>query len=68
MPSSDLPVELWLKILTYLPRSALPKMIGVNRTLFELALNDMYEEIRLISDDKDMAKTFEQLRSVKYYH
>ncbi|KJA23705.1 hypothetical protein HYPSUDRAFT_39538 [Hypholoma sublateritium FD-334 SS-4] len=62
MPMADLPVELWLEILTYLPRSALQKLIGVNRTLFELALNDMYEEVRLISDDKDMEKTFNQLK------
>lgn len=62
MHTPDLPVELWLEILTYLPRSALHKLIGVNRTLFELALNDLYEEVRLISDDKDMAKTFNQLK------
>ena len=62
MPTSDLPVELWLEILTYLPRSTLHKLIGVNRTLFELALNDLYEEVRLISDDKDMDKTFKQLK------
>ena len=62
MPTSDLPVELWLEILTYLPRSTPHKLIGVNRTLFELALNDLYEEDRLISDDKDMDKTFKQLK------
>ncbi|KAF8907080.1 hypothetical protein CPB84DRAFT_1844186 [Gymnopilus junonius] len=61
MPTSDLPVELWLEILAYLPRTTLHKMIGVNRTLFELALNDMYEEVRLISDDKQMIKTLKQL-------
>ena len=62
MPTPDLPVELWLEILTYLPRSTLHKLIGVNRTLFELALNDLYEEVRIISDDKDMDKTFKQLK------
>ena len=62
MPTPDLPVELWLEILTYLPRSTLHKLVGVNRTLFELALNDLYEEVRLISDDKDMDKTFKQLK------
>jgi len=62
MPTPDLPVELWLEILGYLPRSALHKMIGVNRLLFELALDDLYEEIRLISDDKSMLKTFKQLK------
>ncbi|KAF5319465.1 hypothetical protein D9619_008773 [Psilocybe cf. subviscida] len=61
MPTPDLPIELWLKILTYLPRSALHKMIGLNRLLFELALNDLYEEVRFISDDKNMRKAFDQL-------
>lgn len=64
MATSDLPVELWLEVLSYLPRSALRKMIGVNRILFELALNDLYEEVRFISDDKGTMKTFKQLRCV----
>jgi hypothetical protein len=61
MPTPDLPVELWLEILAYLPRSALHKMIGLNRLLFELALNDLYEEVRFIADDKSMRKAFDQL-------
>ena len=51
-----------MEILSYLPRTALHKMIGVNRLLFELALNDLYEEVRFISDDKEMLKTFKQLK------
>lgn len=62
MASPDLPIELWIEILTYLPRTALHKMIGVNRLLFELALNDLYEEVRFISDDKEMLKIFKQLK------
>jgi hypothetical protein len=57
----DLPVELWLVVLSYLPRSTLHKMIGINRLLFELALNDIYDEVRFISNDKEMWKTFQQL-------
>jgi hypothetical protein len=60
----DLPVELWLKILSYLPRSAQRKLLGVNRFLFELALDDIYEEVRFIVDDKQMEKTFLQMESV----
>ncbi|KAJ2912280.1 hypothetical protein MD484_g8129, partial [Candolleomyces efflorescens] len=62
MPTSDLPPELWLEILSYLPRTYIYKMMGLNRLLFELAMQDKYEEIRLISDDKNMLSTFEQLR------
>ncbi|KAF8152232.1 hypothetical protein B0H34DRAFT_800709 [Crassisporium funariophilum] len=62
MPTSDLPLELWLEILSYLPRSTLHKMIGINRILFEIALDDIYEEVRFVCDDKDTRKTFKQLR------
>ncbi|KAJ3513934.1 hypothetical protein NLJ89_g2668 [Agrocybe chaxingu] len=62
MPTPDLPVELWLEILGLLPRSTLHKMIGINRTLFELALDDIYREIRFINDDKEMVKSFKQLK------
>ncbi|RXW21430.1 hypothetical protein EST38_g4435 [Candolleomyces aberdarensis] len=62
MSTPDLPPELWLEILSYLPRTYIYKMMGLNRLLFELAMQDKYEEIRLISDDKNMLNTFEQLR------
>lgn len=62
MPASDFPPELWSEIVAYLPRSDLRKMIGVNRFLFELALNYIYEEVRFTSDDKQMSKVLEQLR------
>jgi hypothetical protein len=61
MSTPDLPLELWLEILSYLPRSALHMMIGVNRTLFELALDEKYEEIRFLADDTEMTKMFWQL-------
>ena len=61
MPTPDLPLELWLEILSYLPRSALHRMIGINRTLFELALDEKYEEIRFLADNTEMAKIFRQL-------
>ncbi|KAF9523302.1 hypothetical protein CPB83DRAFT_693934 [Crepidotus variabilis] len=63
MATPDLPVEIWLEILAYLPRSALHKMLSINRLLFELALNDIYEEIRLVDDDEEMVKVLKQLRS-----
>ncbi|KAF9467596.1 hypothetical protein BDZ94DRAFT_968545 [Collybia nuda] len=61
----DLPVELWLHILELLPKHYLRKMMGINRTLFELATNDMYQEIRFIDDGKEMVRIFDQL---KYPH
>ena len=60
----DLPVELWIEILSYLPRTALHKLIGVNRFLFELALDDIYEGVRFIEGDKETEKIFLQMESV----
>ncbi len=67
MPASDFPPELWSEIVAYLPRCDMRKMIGVNRFLFELALNDIYEEVRFTSDDKTMERVFEQLRYANYF-
>lgn len=64
MSTPDLPIELWLEILRYHPRSTLRKMMGVNRVLFELALDDLYSEVQLITDDEDAKRTFAQLRCV----
>ena len=60
----DLPVELWLYILSFLPRGTVRKLIGISRLLFEMALDDIYEEIRFIADDEEMHKTFRQLKYV----
>jgi hypothetical protein len=38
--------------------------MGVNRVLFELALDDLYSEVQLIADDEDAKRTFAQLRCV----
>ncbi|TFK70986.1 hypothetical protein BDN72DRAFT_838231 [Pluteus cervinus] len=61
--AQDLPTELWLNILSCLPRGSVRKLLGVNRTLFELAMDDIYEEVRFIADDKEIRKTFDQLRN-----
>jgi hypothetical protein len=61
-PMVDLPPEIWFHIISFLPRSCVRKLIGVNRTLFEIALDEIYREVRLISDDGDTVNTFKQLR------
>ncbi|KAF5331821.1 hypothetical protein D9611_008929 [Ephemerocybe angulata] len=60
-PIPDLPPELWLEILYYLPRVAIYKMMCINRLLFNLAMQYKYEEICFITDDKGTLRTFEQL-------
>ncbi|KDR72844.1 hypothetical protein GALMADRAFT_281103 [Galerina marginata CBS 339.88] len=63
MPTPDLPMELWLEILSYLPQTGakFQKMIGVNRALFELAMDDIYKQVNFTSDDERMVQRFRQL-------
>jgi hypothetical protein len=47
----DLPVELWLLITEYLEPKEKRKLIGVNRLFFELAMDELYGHLSLVSDD-----------------
>jgi len=58
----DLPVELWLEILSYLPRTSLHKLMGVSRVLFELALDDIYQEIEFFDGENGTRKMFSQMQ------
>ncbi|KAF9449102.1 hypothetical protein P691DRAFT_813123 [Macrolepiota fuliginosa MF-IS2] len=58
----DLPVELWMEILSYLPRGFVWKMAGINRFLFEMGMSELYEEVRLMDYSGAGLKTFEQMR------
>ncbi|TFK70984.1 hypothetical protein BDN72DRAFT_895964 [Pluteus cervinus] len=59
----DLPIELWLDILSYLPPGSTRKLLGVNRTFFELAMNEIYQRISFTEDNDEIQKTFDQLRN-----
>lgn len=58
----DLPLELWMEVLAYLPRGFVWKLIGINRYLFEMGMNELYEEVRLMDYNGAGLKTFEQMR------
>ena len=58
----DLPIELWLEILSYLPRAFILRMMGINRVFFNLALLEKYQEVRFINDDQRTLAIFEQLK------
>lgn len=60
--TADLPAELWLIILSLLPPHYLRKMMSISRILFEIALDDMYNELQIVSDDQQMVHTLDQLR------
>ncbi|KAF9467599.1 hypothetical protein BDZ94DRAFT_1248505 [Collybia nuda] len=58
----DLPVELWLYILSLLPRAQLPKLLGVNRVCSARAMDEIYREVLFTDDGGAMLKTFRQLQ------
>jgi hypothetical protein len=70
MPASEptppklevLPIELWLEILSYLPRKSRRKAIGINRFFFELISDELYEELRIVADDSETLHRFSQLQ------
>jgi F-box-like len=62
MPTPDLPAEIWLEILSYLPLYSFVKLIGVNRTFFEQALDRNYEEVQLLKRDPRTLRLLEQMR------
>ncbi|EAU83519.2 hypothetical protein CC1G_04775 [Coprinopsis cinerea okayama7 len=61
MTTPDLPPEIWQEILSHGSPSAVMKMMGVSRFLFERALDYKYEGMRLISDGEREIWRFEQL-------
>ncbi|KAF9467601.1 hypothetical protein BDZ94DRAFT_1248515 [Collybia nuda] len=58
----DLPVEIWLYIVSMLPRDHIRKLVGINRMLFSLAMDEIYREVRYIDNNQVMRKTFHQLK------
>ncbi|KAF9039308.1 hypothetical protein BJ165DRAFT_1497365 [Panaeolus papilionaceus] len=65
MATPDLPLEVWLLILSYLgpaDAKAFRRMIGVNRNFFELGMNSLYETMRLEAGDANTIRRFTQLK------
>jgi hypothetical protein len=61
----ELPVELWLLIAEYLEPKEKRKLIGVNRLFYELAMDELYGHLSLVSDDPWLfIDTMETLRCV----
>jgi len=57
----DLPLEIWMEILSYLPRGFVWKMIGINRLLFELGMNEIYQEVYLMKHEGVGLEILEQI-------
>jgi len=57
----DLPLEIWIEILSYLPRGFVRRMIGINRLLFELGMNEIYKEVYLMEHKSVGLETLGQI-------
>jgi len=57
----DLPLEIWMEILSYLPRGFVRRMIGINRLLFELGMNEIYKEVYLMEHEGVGLETLGQI-------
>ncbi|EKM76366.1 hypothetical protein AGABI1DRAFT_131451 [Agaricus bisporus var. burnettii JB137-S8] len=55
----DLPLELWMEVLSYLPPGYIRRLLPINRQLFHLAMEDKYEKLEVISAD---LRTLERIR------
>jgi hypothetical protein len=57
--NQDLPNELWIEILSYLPPHILStKLLGIgSRYLFEAGMNELYEEVRVVSTSSDVSQS-----------
>ncbi|KAF9467636.1 hypothetical protein BDZ94DRAFT_1248606 [Collybia nuda] len=47
----DLPLEVWLQIISLNPLRETRKLLGVSRVLFEYVMDDIYREVMLIPSD-----------------
>lgn len=66
MSAQDLCVELWLEILSYTPKSALHKLVGLNPLLSELALDRLYDEVAFVGHVRETKTMFDQVMSVRF--
>jgi len=63
MTTSDLPLELWLEIASYLLSGNLETLLGVSRTVFEFVMNKKYHEVH-IAEGEETLRALSQLKYV----
>lgn len=60
----DLPVELWLEILSYIPASHVRKLLGVNRFFTEMVLDEIYHSFTLKNGFRRVVSDIQRITSV----
>ena len=56
MPQPELTYELWSHIASYLPRREVPKLLGLNRILCAVALDERYRVLWIGLDPSQFPK------------
>lgn len=60
----DLPTELWVEILSYLPQGHVRKLLGINRFLTEVALDEIYYSFTLNNGFRRIVSDIQRTTSV----
>ena len=58
----DLPVEIWIRIISYLPDICLPKVMGVSPNIFAAVLSRLYRKVELHCVDSKALQRFRHLK------
>jgi len=58
----DLPYDVWHHITSYLPQSQVMKLLSVNQTLFNIALNERYRNVEWFMLDDAVVKNLVRLQ------
>ena len=52
----DIPYDVWLCIAQFIPRNELLRLYGVDRTLFDIVMNERYRETRIYHLGDEMTR------------
>jgi hypothetical protein len=61
----DLPYDIWLEIVKFLPGDIVRRLFSVNRVLFEIAMDERYREVEIMTLDR---RTLWILFRLRYVH
>ena len=59
-----IPNEIWIHILSFLPKSFRRELISVNSALFDIAMNERYREVDITKIEKKTLWIISRLRYV----
>jgi len=60
----ELPVEIWLHIVGFIPADDRRKLVGVNRVFFELIMDELYGQLNFVNSNP--WELIETLMSLQY--